>query len=293
MSGTESQTPADEGRPSSVPAQNLTPTAAQAAAPAPTRTAKPGRSRRLGRGTLALIVAASVAAATAVVGYASQYRPVVAPPAAVAPVPGAPAPNVAPGGPAIGTVIMVIRHGEKPDDEGSLPGVDVNGADDESSLTRVGWNRANALVNFFDPAQGPIRPGLARPAAIFAAGANEDGEGKRTRETIGPLAHKLGIQMDTSYGKGDEESLIAAAASRPGPTLICWQHGEIPAIAEAFGSVTPTPPQEWPDERFDVVWTFTKTATGWNFAEVPEMLLPGDQASTIGGGGLFSASGRS
>jgi hypothetical protein len=241
-----------------------------------------------------VVAAAAVAAATGVVGYAGQYRPVVGPPSAIAPV--APAPgaglDAAPTGPAIGTVIMVIRHGEKPDDEGSLPGVSVSGVEDESSLTQVGWNRANGLVNVFDPAQGPIRAGLARPATIFAAGANGDGEGKRTRETIGPLAHNLGIQMDITYGKGDEESLIAAATSRPGPILICWQHGEIPAIAHALGSVTPAPPEEWPDERFDVVWTFTKTASGWSFAQVPEMVLPGDQTSTIGGG-LFSGSGRS
>ncbi len=271
-----------------------TPTMTPIPAPSPTRTAKP--RRRPSRGTVALVAAAALAVATAVVGYASQYRPVVGPPAAIAP--WAPAPSVSGGpgagtsGPAIGTVIMIIRHGEKPDDSSPLPGVSVTGVEDDSSLTQIGWNRANALVNIFDPAQGPIRPGLARPAAIFAAGANEDGEGKRTRETIGPLAHKLGIQMDISYGKGDEESLIAAATSRPGPTLICWQHGEIPAIAAALGSVTPTPPSEWPDERFDVVWTFTKTASGWDFAQVPEMALPTDQATTIGGG-LFSASGRS
>jgi len=197
-------------------------------------------------------------------------------------------PGTVSGGPAIGTVIMVIRHGEKPDEDVSpLPGISVDGVEDDSSLTKVGWDRANALVNVFDPAQGPVRAGLARPVAIFAAGANEDGEGKRTRETVGPLAHKLGLQMNIQYGKGDEQSLIAAATSQPGPTLICWQHGEIPAIAEAFGSVTPTPPQEWPDDRFDVVWTFTKTASGWAFAQLPEMALPTDKPTAIDGGGLL------
>jgi hypothetical protein len=265
MSGTESQkTPADRG----------------------------GRKR----GAIVGVAAAAVALATAVVGYNSQYHPMPAPPAATVPAvpgqaPGAPGTGAA-AGPAIGTVIMVIRHGEKPDEDVSpLPGISVDGAEDDSSLTKVGWDRANALANVFDPAQGPVRPGLAKPGAIFAAGAKEDGEGKRTRETIGPLAHKLGIQMNIDYGKGDEESLVAAATSQPGPTLICWQHGEIPAIAAAFGSVSPTPPDEWPDDRFDVVWTFTKTASGWRFAQVPEMALPSDKTTTIGDTGLFS--GRS
>lgn len=272
-----------------------------APAPSPTRSARRAGNRRPSGASVALVAAAALAVTTAVVGLASQYRPSTAPPAAISPV--APAPGVSiPGGSApgsgtafsapVGTVIMIIRHGEKPDDDVSpLPGINVNGVEDDSSLTKVGWDRANALVNVFDPAQGPVRPGLAKPAAIFAAGATEDGEGKRTRETVGPLAHKLGIQTNVDYGKGDEESLIAAATSQPGPTLICWQHGEIPAIAEALGTVTPAVPQEWPDDRFDVVWTFTKTPSGWSFAQLPEMALPTDQSTTIGTGGLFS--GRS
>lgn len=177
------------------------------------------------------------------------------------------------------TFVMVIRHGEKP--EGDLPGVDAQGREDDSSMTRIGWNRAHRLVDLFDPAQGSPRPGLARPAAIYAASANDEGEGKRTRETVAPLADRLGIPTDTSFGKGDEEALIKRVIARPGPALISWQHGEIPDIAEAFPSVTPTPPSEWPDDRFDVVWTFTKTADGWHFAQIPELALPEDQASLI------------
>ena len=52
-------------------------------------------------------------------------------------------------------------------------------------------------------------------------------------------------------------------------------------IAEAFPKVTPTPPTEWPDDRFDLVWTFTKTADGWHFAQIPELALPQDQADVI------------
>ena len=45
--------------------------------------------------------------------------------------------------------------------------------------------------------------------------------------------------------------------------------------------MTPTPPSEWPDDRFDVVWTFTKTADGWHFAQLPELLLPQDRTDII------------
>jgi hypothetical protein len=45
--------------------------------------------------------------------------------------------------------------------------------------------------------------------------------------------------------------------------------------------VTPTPPVEWPDDRFDVVWILTKTPDGWHFAQQPELVLPDDQATVI------------
>jgi broad specificity phosphatase PhoE len=176
-------------------------------------------------------------------------------------------------------LVMIIRHGEKPDDTTS--GVDEQGKPDDSSLTPVGWDRAHRLVDLFDPAQGAPRPGLTRPTAIYAAGANDDGEGQRTRETVAPLAGKLGITVNTSFGKGEEEALVQHVISEPGPTLISWQHGEIPAIAEAFPSVTPAPPSEWPDERFDMIWTLTRTAEGWHFAQLPELALPGDRSTVI------------
>jgi hypothetical protein len=90
------------------------------------------------------------------------------------------------------------------------------------------------------------------------------------------LAAKLGLRVDTSYSKGDEAALATRVATQAGPTLISWQHQEIPAITAALGPITPTPPARWPDDRFDMVWTFTATNHGWDFAQIPQMLLPGD-----------------
>jgi broad specificity phosphatase PhoE len=182
-------------------------------------------------------------------------------------------------GGALGTRVMVIRHGEKPDD--SDAGVDAQGNEDDSSLSETGWERANRLADLFDPVRGPPRPGLATPKAIYAAGENDDGEGLRPRETVMPLVARLGLTMNTSYGAGDEKKLVERAITQPGPTLISWQHGGIPDIAKAFPSVTPKPPSDWPADRFDVVWTFTRTADGWQFAQVPELVLPGDQDTVI------------
>ena len=161
------------------------------------------------------------------------------------------------------------------------PGRRRTGQPGRQLVDRTGWERANRLVDLFDPVPGPPRPGLATPKAIYAAGANDDGEGLRPRETVMPLVARLGLTMNTGYGAGDEKKLVEQVITRPGPTLISWQHGGIPDIAKAFPSVTPKPPSDWPDDRFDIVWTFTRTADGWQFAQVPELVLPGDQDTVI------------
>lgn len=65
--------------------------------------------------------------------------------------------------------------------------------------------------------------------------------------------------------------------------MISWQHEQIPAIADAFPPLIPTPPTRWPDDRFDVVWVFTRIAGRWHFAQQPELVLPQDTATVIAG----------
>src|SRR5690242_7692936 len=140
------------------------------AGPAATMASRPGRPPGGILGVVALALSAVLAACgTTGVASAPAAAPSTAPAASAAP----------------GTVVMVIRHAEKPD---GGPGVDADGKKDDSSLTAVGWQRANLLADLFDPASGQPRAGLVRPAAIYAAGANDDGEGKRPRETVAPLA---------------------------------------------------------------------------------------------------------
>jgi broad specificity phosphatase PhoE len=101
--------------------------------------------------------------------------------------------------------------------------MDAFGKPDDSSLTQAGYARASALADLFAPAQSWPRPGVVVPRAIYAAGANSDGEGLRTRQTVAPLAQRLGLPVNTDFGKGDEQKLVARIVTEPGPTLICWQ----------------------------------------------------------------------
>ena len=186
---------------------------------------------------------------------------------------------VAPPPPATHDVVMIIRHAEKPD--GTAPGIDENGDEDDSSLTTVGWERAHALVDLFDPPHGTPPSPLARPDRIYAAGVTDDGEGQRTRETVTPLADALGVPVDTELGRGDEKKLVTDVLAQSGSTLISWQHGGIPEIVDDFPSVSPAPPDEWPDDRFDVVWTLTRTTDGWHFTQTPQLVLPQDSDGVI------------
>ena len=180
-----------------------------------------------------------------------------------------------------GALIMIIRHGERPPASGPPLGVDAAAQPDIHSLTPQGWARAGALFKLFAPATGAPRPGLAHPTAIYASGGAA-GEGLRTRQTVTPLATHLGIPVNTQFSKGNETSLANEVARRGEPTLICWQHGELPAIATALQNVTPAPPAQWPDDRYDLVWTLAPTTTtGWSFHQIPELLLPGDSNQSI------------
>jgi hypothetical protein len=51
--------------------------------------------------------------------------------------------------------IMIIRHAEKPDPSANIVGVTEGGDVDKDDLTVRGWQRAGALVRFFNPVAPP------------------------------------------------------------------------------------------------------------------------------------------
>jgi hypothetical protein len=173
-------------------------------------------------------------------------------------------------------MIMLIRHAEKPlHPSGSPHGVDPDGRHDPHSLTVTGWIRAGALVELFAPSHGGSSAQLRRPDTIYAS-AHAGGHSKRSLQTVGPLAARLGLEVVKRYGAGDEAHLVKEISARPGATLIAWHHEALHGIGRHLGEVDPSPPGYWPADRFDLVWTFTPDEHRWRFAQVPQLLLPGD-----------------
>ncbi|WP_246033340.1 hypothetical protein [Streptomyces hundungensis] len=165
---------------------------------------------------------------------------------------------------------MIIRHAEKP--VGNETGKDDTGRRDRHSLTERGWARANALPRLFDPRPAP---GLVRPIKVYAASdRGQDAGGHRMRQTVTPLAKRLGLAVDLDYAESKEADLAAAVSASPGPVLICWEHSRIPAIVEALAPQSGAP-ATWP-ERFDLIWVLTRTAGTWSFNTVDEHLLDAD-----------------
>jgi hypothetical protein len=187
--------------------------------------------------------------------------------------------------------VYIIRHGEKPQEPApkhldAHSGVDFLGNQNEHSLLPRGWQRSGALAALFDPEHGPLRAGLRVPRMLISPsyGHPRKTADHRTHQTIRGVSDRLGVAITADFAKGQEPQLAGAVlSSGPGAVLICWEHGHIPALASALPLVNGTViPKSWPDDRYDVIWTFTLTADDrYAFGQVPQLLLAGDADTVI------------
>jgi len=179
---------------------------------------------------------------------------------------------------------MVIRHAEKPSDDGKIDGVDAAGKVDNEELVVRGWQRSGALVRLFAPLNARfVDPRLAQPVTIFASAVGKHSNSLRPQHTVLELANELKISLDLRFKKGDEANLVKATLAATGPVLVAWEHEAIPDIANAIVGNSTTCPQKWPGARFDLVWVFDRqrSGSGWSFAQVPQQLLSGDSKEPI------------
>ena len=182
------------------------------------------------------------------------------------------------------TKIMLIRHAEKPSNSPPPHGVTIEGVRETESLTVRGWQRAGALASFFAPTNGSFQdPALAVPQFLYASKPTKRNGSRRPIETITPLADKLAIRINSNYQKDEAKEMLEEVFLCAGVVLICWQHEFLPEIANKILGNKTTAPQDWPEDRFDMVWVFDhNAATGhYDFKQVPQSLLMGDWATPI------------
>ncbi len=186
--------------------------------------------------------------------------------------------NPAEGGPP--EQILLIRHGEKPPPFGTPGGVSEDGRPHEHSLIVRGWQRAGALANFFCmPRDGAVQC----PTRLYAPPRRgKAGDHGRPFQTLAAVAAKLGTEIDTRFTLDEEEQLVADVRARGGVVLIAWEHKRLHTIANAILGDETTAPQQWPDDRFDVVWIFDRQPSGtYRFDQRPQLLLGGDRPEVI------------
>ena len=155
--------------------------------------------------------------------------------------------------------ILIIRHAEKPDDSSN------------SHLTPRGYARAAALVQFFASS-------FATPDFLIAT--QKSSGSNRPVETITPLSAALHLTLSSSLADAEYSLLAQQLLTDPQYTgkyvIVCWHHGNIPALARALG--VDMPPSRWPDAVFDRVWRIQFSDGQAAFDNLPQSLLFGDSA---------------
>jgi hypothetical protein len=153
--------------------------------------------------------------------------------------------------------ILIIRHAEKPDNP------------DDPDLTPRGYSRAAALVQFFSSQ-------FDTPAFLFATQVSK--ASNRPVETLTPVAAALHMGLNSTFADDQYPALAQEILSNPkyaGQMLIiCWHHGNIPALAKALGVDVPL--KNWSDSVFDRVWRIQYTDGPVSFSNMPQRLLYGD-----------------
>jgi hypothetical protein len=187
------------------------------------------------------------------------------------------------------STVLIIRHAEKPDQDHSA--VNGSGAPDAKSLTPRGWQRAGVWVEMFAPSLGqPLA--LPKPTAIFASApathseiaAGQGGsKSQRPLETVSSLAAKLKVNIDLRFAKGKEAGLANAVSTTEGVVLVCRQHEDIAAIAQALVPVVPGIPTHWPGDCFNVIFRFDRqtAAAAWTFQQIVPVMLDGDRSQPL------------
>lgn len=166
---------------------------------------------------------------------------------------------------AIPAQILIIRNAED--------------APKEKGLSTKGKIRAAAYVGYFLNTKDFIAHGT--PAAIYSMKPGKNEPSEKPRETVKPLAEKLGLTLKETYERDDYKQMVEEIkkdASLNGKTvLICWDSHAIPELTRAFGALQA--PARWIDNVYDRVWEVNLEASGrTTFHNIPQKLLFGDTA---------------
>src|SRR5574338_621722 len=137
------------------------------------------------------------------------------------------------------SVILIIRHAENP----------AGG----HGLSPRGEERAKAYVSFFQ--NFTVDGKRLEPQAILVAADSKHSH--RPRLTVTPFAKAANLPIDNRSANKQPTDLAAELrANYQGKViLVCWHHGQIPAVLRALGAAPETllPNGKWPRDVYDWV----------------------------------------
>lgn len=163
-------------------------------------------------------------------------------------------------------VILIIRHAEEP----------ANG----HRLSPRGEERAEAYKNYFEnfTVDGKRR----EPEAVLVAADSK--QSHRPRLTVEPFAKAAQLPIDSRFANKQSADFAAELrANYQGKViLVCWHHGQIPALLRVLGAAPETllPKGKWPGDVYDWVIMVSFDENGRVIPEstrrINEHLLQGD-----------------
>ena len=138
--------------------------------------------------------------------------------------------------------IVIIRHGEKPE-EGD-------------NLSCAGFNRALALPAVLNELM-PSPPNLTFVPVI---GTNDKNTTRvRMLQTVMPYAVQHNLTINSDFMVENTKAFARQLRQLRGTVLVVWEHNNIVEIARDLGLDNVA---DWPDADFDSIWTISFSGGG-------------------------------
>jgi len=134
--------------------------------------------------------------------------------------------------------VVILRHGEKPDEGENLSCQGLNRA---LQLSNVLYNKYKLVDNIYVP---ELKTGKSK-------GTGE----ARMYQTVVPYAIKYNLVIGTLFEVGDEVSMAKSILKKSGTVLVVWEHKTIPALVQALG--VSAGKLKWDGDDFDSIWIVT------------------------------------
>ena len=148
--------------------------------------------------------------------------------------------------------IVIVRHGEKPDDG--------------DNLSCQGENRALAL-----PAVLMRKFGKPDYTYVPSLKLGKSTKHARMFQTVTPFAVQQNLTIDSRFAEDDAKGVKKEVLGRSGLVLLVWEHSQIAAVAEALGVKKPP---KWKGDDFDSIWIITPKSGGAALATDSEGISP-------------------